>query len=190
MKLYKALKLRKNLIGEITKLKAQIKEKNSYLEGSKNGESFGAHEAYEKLLSKIDELTGLKFVINEANREIQAKIYALGELKALIAFWNEVSVVDGAQMIGYSDKVQNYNVKFNEKERDEKVEAFQVKVDALQDEIDLYNFTTDIPWGDMTEEELAQHESDFEARQDEACCEKEACGCDKGKCCGHSDTDG
>ena len=32
MKLYKALKLKKNLIGEISKLKQQIKEKNSYLD--------------------------------------------------------------------------------------------------------------------------------------------------------------
>lgn len=167
MKLYKALKERKNLIGEITKLKQQIKDKNSYLEGSKNGENFDAHGTYDQLLSKIDELTGLKFVINEANREIQAKIYALGEYKALIAFWNEVSVVEGALMGGYSDKVQNYEIKFSEKQRDEKVSVFQKKVDALQDELDEYNFNTDIPWGDMTEEELAQHESDFEARQAE-----------------------
>jgi len=184
MKLYKALKERKNLIGEIAKLKHQIKEKNSYLEGSKNGENFDAYKAYEELLSKVDELTGLKFVINEANREIQAKIYALGECKALIAFWNEVSVVDGTQMVGYGDKVQNYNVKFTENQRDVKVKAFQIKVDALQDEIDEYNFNTDIPWGDMTEEELLLHESDFEARQ------KEACGCDKGNCCGHDDKKG
>jgi len=58
MKLYKALKLRKNLIGEITKLKQQIKEKNSYLEGSKNGEKFSVEEAYKTLLEKIQELTG------------------------------------------------------------------------------------------------------------------------------------
>lgn len=165
MKLYKALKERKNLIGDIAKLKQQLKEKNSYLEGSKNGENFEAQKVYDELLSKIDELMGLKFVINEANREIQAKIYALGEYKALIAFWKEVSVVDGAQMIGYSDKVQNYNVNFTESQRDEKVKVFQKNVDALQDELDEYNFNTDIPWGDMTEEELAQYESDFQTRQ-------------------------
>ena len=68
MKLYKALKERKNLIGDIAKLKQQIKAKNSYLEGSKNGENFNAEKTYLELLSKIDELTGLKFVINEANR--------------------------------------------------------------------------------------------------------------------------
>lgn len=154
MKLYKALKLRKNLVGEITKLKQQIKEKNSYLEGSKNGEKFNVDEAYELLLKKIEELTGLKFVINEANREIQAKIYLLGEYKALIAFWNEVSVVEGSQAMGYSDKIQNYIVQIDEAGRNKIVADFQKRVDAIQEELDEYNFVTEIPWGDMTEEEL------------------------------------
>lgn len=154
MKLYKALKLRKNLVGEITKLKQLIKEKNSYLEGSKNGEKFDVTEAYDVLLDKIQELTSLKFVINEANREIQARIYLLGEYKALIAFWNEVSVVEGSQMIGYSDKVQNYVVHIDEAKRNEIIKDFQKRVDAIQDELDEYNFNTEIPWGDMTDEEL------------------------------------
>ena len=154
MKLYKALKLKKNLIGEITKLKQQIRDKNSYLEGSKNGEKFDVEKAYEDLLSKIDELTGLKFVINEANHEIQAKIYVIGEYKALIAFWNEVSVVEGSQVIGYTDKVQNYVAQVDEEKRNKLVSDFQKRVDALQDELDVYNFNTEIPWGDMTEGEL------------------------------------
>jgi len=154
MKLYKALKLRKNLIGEITNLKEQIKEKNSYLEGSKNGEKFNVEEKYDELLKKIDILTGLKFVINEANREIQAKIYVLSEYKALIAFWKEVSVVEGSQVIGYSDKIQNYVVQIDEEKRNKIISDFQKRVDAIQEEIDDYNFTTEIPWGEMTEEEL------------------------------------
>lgn len=154
MKLHKALKLRKTLVGEITKLKQQIKEKNSYLEGSKNGEKFDVQKVYDELLSKIDELTGLKFVINEANKEIQAKIYTLAEYKALIAFWNEVSVVEGTQVIGYSDKVQSYVVQFDEAKRNEIVKSFQKRVDAMQEELDEYNYTTDIPWGNITDEEI------------------------------------
>ena len=188
MKLYKALKLRKNLVGEITKLKQQIKEKNSYLEGSKNGENFDASKVYNELLAKIQELTSLKFIINEANREIQAQIYLLGEYKALISFWNEVSVVEGTQIAGYSDKVQNYNVKFTEAERNDIVKTFQVKVDAIQEELDEYNFSTDIPWGDMTEGELQTLEDNVAANED-CCDEKEACGCPKGCCEGHTDTD-
>jgi hypothetical protein len=154
MKLYKALKLKKSLVGEITKLKQQIKDKNSYLDGSKNGEKFKVDEAYELLLKKIEELTGLKFVINEANHEIQAKIYLLGEYKALISFWNEVSVTEGSQVIGYSDKIQNYVVQIDEATRNKIVSDFQKRVDAIQEELDEYNFITEIPWGDMTEEEL------------------------------------
>jgi len=147
MKLYKALKLRKSLIGEITKLKQQIKDKNSYLEGSKNGEKFDVQKAYDELLSKIDELTGLKFVINEANKEIQAKIYTLAEYKALIAFWNEVSVDEGTKVASiYSEKVQSFVVQVDEAKRNEIVKNFQKRVDALQEELDEYNFTTEIPW--------------------------------------------
>jgi hypothetical protein len=101
----------------------------------------------------------LKFVINEANREIQAKIFVLSEYKALIAFWNEVSVVEGTQVAGYSDKIQNYVVQVDEAKRNELVKEFQKRVDALQEELDSYNFNTEIPWGDMTEEELARFNS-------------------------------
>lgn len=154
MKLYKALKVKKNLVGEITKLKEQIKEKNSYLEGSKNGEKYEVSQLYKSLLDKIEELTSLKFIINEANREIQHKIYLIGEFKALISFWKEVSVTEGTQLVGYSETVKNYVVQIDESERDEIIKKFQIKVDALQDEIDEYNFNTDIPWGNMTDEEL------------------------------------
>jgi len=179
MKLYKALKLRKSLIGEITKLKTQIKEKNSYLKGSKNGEKFSVETAYLELLDKIKELTSLKYIINEANREIQAQIYLLGEYKALIAFLNEVSVVEGSQVIGYSDNVQNYVAQFDEEKRNLLVKSFQTKVDAIQEELDEYNFNTEIPWGDMTEGELDTLEASVATTKDS---EKEGCE-------GHNDTD-
>jgi len=162
MKLYKALKEKKNLVGEITRLKEQIKEKNSYLEGSKNGENFDSSNAYNELLTKINDLVGLKYAINAANQEIQSKIFLLGELKALIAFWKEVSVVEGSQLQGYGDKVQNYCVHFSETERNEIIEKFQKQVDALQDELDEYNFATEIEWEaaeeELTDEQIAERE--------------------------------
>jgi hypothetical protein len=162
MKLYKALKEKKNLVGDITRLKEQIKTKNSYLEGSKNGENFDSVSTYDELLTKINELVGLKYAINVANQEIQSKIFLLGELKALIAFWKEVSVVEGAQMSGYADRVSNFSVHFTETERNEIVEKFQKQVDALQDELDEYNFATEIEWEEpeniLTDEQIAERE--------------------------------
>jgi len=148
MKLYKALKLKKSLIGEINKLKEQIKEKNSYLVGSKNGEKFDVRKAYDELIVKIYELITLKFVINEANREIQSQIYVLSEHKALIAFLKEVSVAEGTQTLNnYSDKFANYEVQIDELQRDEMITELQKKVDAIQEEIDVFNYAIDIPYG-------------------------------------------
>jgi len=146
MKLQKALKLRKSLAGDITRLKTQIANKNSYIEGSVNADKYSVQKLYDELQKKIELLINLKFVINEANREIQANIYKLSELKALIAFWNSVSVQEGTQVIGYSDKTQTYKVQFDEETRNKMVADFQKQVDVLQEEIDTYNYTTDVQW--------------------------------------------
>ena len=158
MKLQKALKVRKKLVGEIAKLKQQIQSKNSYSVGSVDPDKFDVNKIYVELQAKIDELVGLKFVINEANREIQSKIYTLSELKALLSFWNSVPVVEGTQTIGYSEaKTVEYKSQVDEIKRDEMVKDFQKRVDALQEEIDTYNYTTDIPWGDASEDIPAEN---------------------------------
>jgi hypothetical protein len=148
MKLHKALKLRKSLTGDIARLKQQIQEKNSYMEGSLNAEKYSVPKLYEELQGKINELIGLKYAINEANREIQANIYTISEYKALIAFWNSVKVLEGEQIIGYSEGIsKKYFVQIDEEARNKMIAEFQLKVDALQEEIDTFNYTTDIPWG-------------------------------------------
>jgi hypothetical protein len=149
MKLYKALKLRNTLVGEITTLKEQIGEKNSYVTGSMNAEKFNIQDLYDELIKKIDILVNLKIAINEANHNIQPIIYKLSEYKALIAFWKNVSVTEGMQHSGgFSDKVFDYKVQFDEKKRNDIIKTYQKMVDALQEEIDLYNYSTEFPWID------------------------------------------
>lgn len=155
MKLYKALKLRKKLVGEIAKLKEQIKTKNSYIVGSVDPKKYSVRDIYNQLLVKTNDLIALKYVINEANQEIQEKIFRISELKSLLSFWNDMPVAEGTQSIGlYSDKVQNYTVQIDELERNMIVEEFQKKIDALQEELDLYNYTTVIPYGDAIEDNV------------------------------------
>ncbi len=153
MKLYKALKLKKKLTGEIAALKDQIKSKNSYLVNSKNAEKFVVADLYKELLSKIETLTNLKFAINEANHEIQSKIYMLAEYKALVAFWKEVPVLEGDHTSGYSETIKTYNVQIDEKERNKLIEEYQLKIDAIQEDIDTHNYTTDILWDEKPIEE-------------------------------------
>lgn len=148
MKLHKALKLRKRLVGEITKLKSEIQAKNSYMVGSLNAEKYNVSKMYDELLEKIDQLTALKFVINEANREIQSKIYVMSEYKALITFWNSVSTTEGTQEGGRygSEALREYIAQVDEETRNAYVKDYQARVDALQEEIDTFNYTTEIPW--------------------------------------------
>lgn len=154
MKLHKALKLRKKLVGEIAELKQQIQSKNSFLDGSLNPDKYSVPKMYDELLKKIDTLIGLKFVINEANREIQSKIYVLAEYKALIAFWKGVSTAEGKQAISrFSETAtMDYKVQVDEETRNKYVKNFQDRVDALQEEIDTYNYTTDIPWDNVSDD--------------------------------------
>jgi len=147
MKLNTALNLRKKLVGEIAKLKQQIKEKNSYLVGSINAEKFNVDAIYLELKAKIDELVSLKFAIDEANREIKPKIFVLSEYKALLQFWNEVPVTEGKQLAGYGrETVYDYAVQIDELKRNKIISEFQTKIDALQEELNIYNYTTEIPW--------------------------------------------
>jgi hypothetical protein len=152
MKLYKALKLKKSLTGEIANLKRQIREKNSFMIGSKNAENCDVNKLFEELQKKIDNLVGLKFAINEANRDIQSKIYVLGEYKALISFLNEIDVTEGTKTIGFSEvTTREYKVHIDENKRDQFVADYQKRVDAIQEEIDINNYTIDIPWDELEE---------------------------------------
>jgi len=155
MKLYKALKLRKKLIGEIAQLKSKIQQKNSYMVGSLNPEKYNVQKLYDELGGKIDLLTGLKFAINEANREIQSKIYVIAEYKALIAFWNSVNTTEGMQEAGRfgSESLREYKAQVDDETRNKYVADFQKRVDAIQEEIDTYNYTTEIPWDEPGEDE-------------------------------------
>ena len=94
-----------------------------------------------------------KNIIAEISEYIGITTNNQAEYKALIAFWKDVSVIEGTQVHGFSESVvRNYVVQFDETKRNEIIKDFQKRVDALQEEIDMYNYTTDIPWGDASED--------------------------------------
>lgn len=148
MKLQKALKLKNTLVGEINSLQQLIRQKNSFTEGSVNVEAFDTRKMYEELLQKIEKLVNLKILINDANEEIQAKIYQMSEYKSLISFWQSLPVVSGVitnnSYAGASSI--NYIAQFNELEKLEKIKEYQKLVDSLQEDIDTHNFLTEIPF--------------------------------------------
>ena len=157
MKLSKALKEKKRITGEIERLKRLIHSKNSYVEGSNVPDKFDVNELYAQLQSKIQELVNLKIVINEANKEIQSSIYLLGEYKALINFFNSLDTTEGPQESFRSENILNYHAQIDELEKEEIIKKYQDKADRLQDQIDSYNYTTEVAWGEDYHEDTEEN---------------------------------
>lgn len=154
MKLSKALKEKKRLASEIAQLKHLIYTKNSYIKGSNVPVKFKVDVLYSQLQKKVQELVNLKIVINEANHEIQSSIYLLGEYKAMISFLNALNVNEGPQFDGFRNETPvEYGVQFDEIVKNELMKEYQDKADALQDQIDTYNYTTEVSWGEDYDEE-------------------------------------
>jgi hypothetical protein len=59
-------------------------------------------------------------------------------------------------------------VHFSEQERKEITDKFQRKVDAIQDELDEYNYATEIDWDApeeiLTDEQIAEREIDSKSQ--------------------------
>jgi hypothetical protein len=72
----------------------------------------------------------------------------MSEYKALITFWNSVSTTEGTQEGGRygSEALREYIAQVDEETRNAYVKDYQARVDALQEEIDTFNYTTEIPW--------------------------------------------
>jgi hypothetical protein len=156
MKLSKALKEKKRLAADIARLKKLIMDKNSYVEGSNVPEKFDVRKLYEELQQKVQDLVNLKIEINHANKEIQSSIYLLSEYKAMVSFWELMNTHEGVEE-GYSygrseNTEKKYIAQIDELEKIDKIKEFKDKIDRIQDEIDQYNYTTEIQWKEVSEE--------------------------------------
>ena len=157
MKLQKALKVKKTLANEIVVLERLIRQKNSFIEGTVNTETFNVPKLYEELEDKISQLVSLKLAINTANEQIQSCIYLISEYKSLINFWNGLETTSGIQyQTGYAaaNIERKYVAQFDEVYKIAKVKELQEKIDLLQERIDTYNHNIEIPWGVNPDDEV------------------------------------
>ena len=52
-----------------------------------------------------------------------------------------------------SESLREYKAQVDDETRNKYVADFQKRVDAIQEEIDTYNYTTEIPWDEPGEDE-------------------------------------
>lgn len=141
--LRKALQVKKNLTGDIAKLKSIIKTNNSVKRVNPNIDVKALHT---ELNDKINKLLALKTAITISNVSIYSKIVLADEIKAKISFYEELNVhLYSSGFDGQRNVIEvEHTVIISELERNEIVKTLKVELEAVLDAIDYYNSTTTI----------------------------------------------
>ena len=143
MKVYKALKLKNLLVGEIFELITKIRDNNSLIKG--NPKIYDINELYDELLKKQVKLINIKVALQITNSPVYKKIFRLSELKSLIIHLKDIPANEGKHTGLYSrDEIVKYECTWNNKQIDGKISSFKKEISKLQDELEQFNFTTDL----------------------------------------------
>jgi len=144
MNLSQALKQKNRLAGEITRQQHILQRENARRNDSVSKVDRAAVLA--KILELSEELGVLKAKIAAANVGIYSALERMAELKSLIAFFQGLAKREGEEVtfVGRDDEklVYRWDSLVTQEDCDRRVAELQVKINALQDQVDTYNATT------------------------------------------------
>ncbi len=142
MNVKQALKQKNKLV---TDLKAQyeiLKKYNSIEEG--NPRRYSMNDTLDKITNLSNELVELKAKIHKANQPVYDKIFALAELKGLVKELKKVPTDEGKQVERYGSVQSVKEVELNIVDIQSKVDILSVRIEELQNELDIHNANTSI----------------------------------------------
>ena len=142
MKVYKALKVKKNLISAISQLTDLIQSNNSIQ--AENEFEFDINELLEKRREKVAELINLKKQLSITAQPIQEKIFELSELKQELQMLKGISTEQGVTSHRYSDVMITKKVQITKVELVKMIDSLVAKIDNIQSEIDEFNYSTEL----------------------------------------------
>jgi len=143
--LAKALKLKNRLTGRLAEVTAEIQGNNSVLAEQVGSESVPDVRALlESRRQLVTALVDLKAAHYLANQPIQRQLYVLGEKKAEVAFLRGIHVRDGVERHSYQNTELKWIAEIKKSEIDTNVRKLESEIDALQEEIDQYNYTAKV----------------------------------------------
>lgn len=147
MNLAQALKLKNRLAGELVR-KQQILER----ENARRNDSVSKVDretVWNEIVELSDKLGELKGRITRANVTIYPALERMAELKSRIAFLNNLTKREGEDVnfIGRDNEKLTYTWDscINQERADNEVAKLQEEINALQDKVDVYNATTQLP---------------------------------------------
>ena len=142
MNVKQALKAKNKLVTDLKANFEILKKYNSIEEG--NPRRYSMEETLDKITTLSNELVELKAQIHRANAPVYAKIFALAELKGLVKELKKVPTDEGKQDSRYGSVVSVKEVELTIVDVQNKVDILCVKIEELQNELDIHNANTNI----------------------------------------------
>ena len=119
-----------------------LKKYNSIEEG--NPRRYSMNDTLDKITNLSNELVELKAQIHKANQPVYDKIFALAELKGLVKELKKVPTDEGKQVERYGSVASVKEVELTIVDIQNKVDILSVKIEELQNELDIHNANTQI----------------------------------------------
>ena len=144
MKLSKALKLKNKKVNEYNNLITKMVSHNSYDMDTKK--VYNSQSLYMSAIDAREDLIKFKTAIHLTSEPIREKIFRMGEYKNLLMNLNRLNTTEGvvkSRGYGESDK-STYACSINEEKKVEMMEWYQNAIETIQDEIDVFNATTEL----------------------------------------------
>lgn len=142
MNVKQALKAKNKLVTDLKANFEILKKYNSIEEG--NPRRYSMEETLDKITTLSNELVELKAQIHRANAPVYDKIFALAELKGLVKELKKVPTDEGKQTERYGSVVSIKEVELNIVDIQKKVDILTLKIEELQNELDIHNANTTI----------------------------------------------
>jgi hypothetical protein len=145
MNLSKALKEKNKLASEYQKVLSRFQQGNSSIEGSTK--RYSSKVLLDDVINMRNALIRLKTAIHKASEPVRVHIFALSELKTYLSILERMDTKEGVEInTNYSgpNTETKYVADFNQNTMDTMIKNIKEEIDNIQDEIDLFNATTQV----------------------------------------------
>ena len=142
MTIAQALKEKNKKVASLHILWDRLNKNNSVLEG--NRRSYAPEELMRQIETEIDALVDLKTRIHNASAPVRAKIFRMSELKNKTLKMKCLDTSEGPVRDRYEGTVTRREAVIPAEHVDKLVEAAQQEIEAIQEELDVFNFATHI----------------------------------------------
>lgn len=142
MNINQALKVKNRLISEINE-HAEITQRFNSIEKG-NLRRYSIKDSLAKIESLTLELVELKTKIHKANEPVLDKIFLMSELKSFVKNLKKIPVEEGTITSRYGQVQEQKEVEINISELKQIIKEVERKISEIQDELDVFNATTEI----------------------------------------------